>query len=100
MRYGHLLKSLFFCGPNLTHVKVLGSIAPVLLLVGACAGVSTATQLADESEHCDYTGKSGMCIIFEDGARRLNGAAMEAAYLQAKHDVEERYGIDLKDVRG
>lgn len=75
--------------------------APAILLISACAGVPGATNLAARPDDgCDYRGRSGICVLIERGAKYVNPVALEADYLRARHDVEQRYGIDLHNVSG
>lgn len=75
--------------------------APTLVLVSACAGVPNVSDSTEAStDGCDYHGQSGICVVIDEGAKRVNPAALEADYLHAKRDVEERYGLDLHSVPG
>lgn len=65
------------------------------------SGCTTAAgALAAQEQRCDYEGPSGICIQIDRNAKRVNPAALEAAYLQAKREVEIHYQLDLVDVPG
>lgn len=86
----------FFCAAYPTPAKVFGAFA--LLALSACT--TAAEHLASQDRHCDYQGPSGICVRIDADAKRVNPAALEAAYLQAKREVEIRYQLDLLDVPG
>lgn len=56
--------------------------------------------MAMHAPRCDYEGPSGICVRMDDNATPFNIRVLEAAYVQAKRDVEARYGLDLANVRG
>lgn len=85
----------FFCAAYPTPAKVFGAFA-LLTVVGGCS--TAADHLASQGQHCDYQGPSGICIRIDGDAKQVRPAAIEAAYLQAKREVEVRYQLDLLDV--
>lgn len=94
MRNKHF-SARFFCATYPTPAKVFGAFALLVSLVG-CS--TAAGSFASEGPRCDYQGPSGICVQVDRNAKRVNLAALEAAYLQAKREVEERYHFDLTDV--
>lgn len=64
------------------------------------AGNTVAERLPSHAGPCDSQGPSGICVRVETDAWRFDLAALEAAYLQAKREVETRYQLDLTGVAG
>lgn len=102
LRMRHILffRPLFFWSSALTPVRVFGLFGPILLLLGACTTVASTAHSTDRSEQCDYEGQSGICVIFETGAKRVSARALEVVYLQTKREMEKQYGFDLSQLRG
>lgn len=88
----------FFCASNRTPAKVFGALAAAALFLTACT--STAGHLASPADGCDYQGPSGICVHVDPDAKPFNPSRLDAAYMQAKRDVEARYHLDLEDVPG
>jgi hypothetical protein len=93
-----LMTAQFFCASNRTPAKVFGVLLAVLIPLGACR--TAAESPIAESPECDYRGASGICVSIEEGAYPVNPAALEAAYLRAKRDIETTYHLDLTGVTG
>lgn len=93
-----LLRALFFWIPHHTHAAVFGAFAALALLLTGCS--TAAEELASHGPRCDYQGPSGICVYADRNAKSFNLAALESVYMQAKREVEMRYGLDLKDVSG
>ncbi len=64
------------------------------------AGCGTAAERFAPARVCDYEGPSGICVRFDANAKRINPAALEAAYLEARREVETRYRLNLSGVAG
>jgi len=89
----YLSAAHFFCASNLTPVTVFGVLAAIMLL-------SSCGTAAPPPQRCDYEGPSGLCVHLDSNAMRFRPSALEAAYVQAKRDVETRYGLGVRDVAG
>lgn len=89
------LSAQFFCATYPTHAKVFGAFA-LLAMLSSCS--TAAEHVSSQAPRCDYEGPSGICIRIDANAKRVNPVAIEAAYLQAKREVEVRYHFDLLDV--
>src|SRR5262245_47622577 len=97
MRTQHVF-ARFFCAANHTPAKVFGLLAGLAAILPTQSG-NAADALA-RAGGCDYRGQSGICIRVDSNAPAIDPIALEAAYLQAKRDVETRYKLDLRGAPG